>query len=100
MEDELERVYAEWQEAEARASQWRAYERECAELPDTPAGRERERYLRQKASFSPAYFSGSLAHRQEQRRVTTSARVLKCLGGLSMLMMHQRAPDKISDDKM
>ncbi len=93
MEDNLERVYAEWQEAEAQANQWRAYQRACAELPDTPAGRERERYLRQKASLSPAYFSGSLAYRQKQRRVTTSSRVLKCLGGLAMLM-HQHAPDK------
>ena len=99
--DKLDKMYAEWQEAESRAAQWREYHRECTELSDTPSGRERERYLFLKASFSPAYFSGSAAYRREHLgHQETSARVLKCLkclGGIGMLMRIHSSESHQSD---
>jgi hypothetical protein len=80
----LEAVYEEWREAEGRAAQWRAYRQQCAALPDTPVGRERERYLRYCASFSPAYLSGSETYRR--RPHDTARRVLRTLGVLGVVL--------------
>ena len=63
---DLDRVYEEWREAEGRAAQRRECERLCAGLPDTPAGRVERDYQRLRASFSPAYFAGSV-HRHRRR---------------------------------
>ena len=86
---DLDRVYAEWQEAEKRALQWINYRKQCEQLPDTPSGRERERYLRQQASFSPAYFSGSEKYLRH-RATHTSRNVLQVMGSLGLMMHYLR----------
>jgi hypothetical protein len=59
LQQELERVYQEWYEAEGRAAQQRECDRICRSLPDTPAGELERQYQVLRARYSPAYFSGS-----------------------------------------